>query len=66
MFSLYDAFFKSEKHSYEEEVRLVICIPQDKRYTHFKKNIIFDGESNKYMYLPVNKDFIIGCDGDGN
>ena len=66
MFSLYDAFFKSEKHSYEEEVRLVICIPQDKRYTHFRKNIIFDGESDKYMYLPVNKDFIIGCDGDGN
>ncbi len=66
MFSVYDAFFKGEEYSNEEEVRLVFCIPQDKTDTCLQQNIIFDGESDKYMYLPVNKDFIIGCDGNGN
>ena len=66
MFSIYDAFFKGEEYSNEEEVRLVVCIPQDKTDTCLQQNIIFDGESDKYMYLPVNKDFIIGCDDNGN
>lgn len=77
MYSLYDAFFKkavNKENGYEyqkeKEVRFVIRLPYGMRRDSLKKHgLILDSEIEcngkilyKYLYLPVDKTFLIGGD----
>ncbi len=66
MYALYDAFFKNENYCNEEEVRLVVRVPHDDSGYLEKNGIAFDGENKKYIYIPINKIFLINDNNDIN
>ena len=63
MYYLYDGFFKSDLFEKEEEVRLLVKVPQtDHIIQQLEKNCIRfadgDNEPKKYLYLPISFEFL--------